>query len=349
MNRETFLERLSFMQDYTIIPEEFYKLAGCRKKHPKKYSAGTDSRFSSYLGYASAKDQSHEAFLSLMSFSIAANLSFYCLRQPSRSQLSEMLRISGYTSEQMEQYVRRYNGLEPEMVPSHRLQPVVFLLAHVLNDTLADESEWRGRPNQKSGKKTAVNPSLIRLRNLTSYMTDHELLDYIDRPYKEGRMNAYENFAIRHTGYVIKRSCVISEMDQAFRLLEEHRDKMKADRDRAIIQLLSNPAKTSVLNAPLAKPKGESLSYEDRRALNSVLGIGEPISESEIQSVIDRCKGTMPPETFAILDNYEREYDDLMSAFDQIMQNADAANDAVRSEQENWMSCEYLPVVAEEA
>ncbi len=67
MDRDTFLERLSFMQDYTIIPDEFYELVDYRKKHPKKYRAGTDPRFSSYLGYASVKEQSHEAFLSLLS------------------------------------------------------------------------------------------------------------------------------------------------------------------------------------------------------------------------------------------------------------------------------------------
>ncbi|MCD7954682.1 MAG: hypothetical protein LUG93_02780 [Lachnospiraceae bacterium] len=38
-----------------------------------------------------------------------------------------------------------------------------------------------------------------------------------------------------------------------------------------------------------------------------------------------------------------------MDAFDQILQNADAASDAINSDQENWMSCDYLPVVAEEA
>ncbi|MCD8105019.1 MAG: hypothetical protein LUF35_08480 [Lachnospiraceae bacterium] len=322
MNRDTFLEGLSFMQDYTIIPDEFYEKVGCRKKHPKKYSAGIDSRFSSYLGYASVKDQSHDAFLSLLSFSIAANLSFYCLRQPGRAQLSEMLQICGYTSEQMEEYVRQHNGLEPEMVPSHRLQPIVFLLTHVLNDTLADESEWQGRAKRKFGKKPAVNPSLARLRNLTSYMTEHELLEYLDRPSRTNGLNAYENFAIRHAGYIIKRSCVICEMDKAFRLLEERRDKMKADRDRAIIQLLTNLEKIPAIKAPLAKPTGELLSYDDRRALNSVLGLGKPMPEAEVQSVIDRCKKIMPPESLAIIEKYERGYDDLMDAFD-----GDVAND----------------------
>ncbi len=71
--------------------------------------------------------------------------------------------------------------------------------------------------------------------------------------------------------------------------------------------------------------------------------------ESEIQSVIDRCKEFMPPESLTAIDGYERQYDDLMAAFDQILVNADAANDAIRSEQEKWMSWEYLPVVAEEA
>ncbi|MCD7726461.1 MAG: hypothetical protein LUI12_13080 [Clostridiales bacterium] len=349
MNRDTFMERLSFMQDYTIIPVSFYTLVGSRKKHPKKYNAGTDSRFSSYMGYASVKDRSHDAFLTLVAFSIAANLSFYCLKQPSRSQLQEMLQICGYSSEQMEQYVRKNNGLEPEMVPSHRLQPVVFLLTHMLNDTLADENEWRGRTNQKSGKKAVVNPSLTRLRNLVSYMTEHELLEYLDRSSGANNMNAYENFVMRHAGFIIKRSCVINEMNLAFQLLEEHRDKMKAERDKAIIRLLSNPGKPAVMNAPLANPVSESLSLEDRRALNSVLGIGETVPESEIQIVIDRCKGTMPPETLAIIQNYEREYDDLMDGFDQILLNADTANDAIRSEQEKWMSWEYLPVVAEEA
>lgn len=349
MNRDTFLERLSFMQDYTIIPDEFYEISGQRKKWQKKYNAGSDPRFLSYMGYASVKDKNHDAFLSSLAFSIAANLSFNCLKQPDGSQLKEMLQISGYTSEQMEEYVRQYNGLEPEMVPSYRLQSDVFLLTHVLNDTLADESEWRGRTNQKSGKKPVVNPSLKRLRNLVSYMKDHELLVCHELSSDENKTNAYENYVIRHAGLIIKRKCVFYEMDKALRLLEEHKDKMKADRDRVIIRLLANPVKSAAMNAPLANPVGEALSFEDRQALNSVLGIGKKVPESDIQSVIDRCKKTMPPESLAVIVKYEREYDDLMDTFDHIQQNADAANDAIKAEQDEWMHCECLPAVAEEA
>lgn len=122
MTREVFLERLSYMEDYHAVPDEFYDTIKYKRKSPKNYSLAADSRFASkYLEYASPKDQGNAIFLTYISFSIAANLSLFCLQQPSISELKEMLKITGYTPDQMEQYVHQQNGIKPEHAPVPRL------------------------------------------------------------------------------------------------------------------------------------------------------------------------------------------------------------------------------------
>ena len=180
MTREVFLERLSYMEGYHAVPDEFYDVLKYKKKRSRNYSVGTDSRFASrYLDYASPKDKGHDAFLTYVAFSIAASLSITCMQQPSQAELKEMLGIMGYSPEQMEQYARQRNGIEPDDVPVPRLQAAVFLLSHALDDAMADRSEWRRR------KRYEENPALKKLQKLSEYMQENGLLEFSDRIYED--------------------------------------------------------------------------------------------------------------------------------------------------------------------
>ncbi|MCD8013351.1 MAG: bZIP transcription factor [Lachnospiraceae bacterium] len=341
MKREYLLERLSCMQDFKIVPDEFHELMKNRKKSPKTYRAESDPRFSSYLEYASPKEKGHDAFLMFTAFSIAANLSVHNMQQPSISQLSEMLQITGYTPEEMEDYVRQGNGIEPEAVPSTRLQPAVFLVAHALEDALADKSEWR------RGKRREENPALIRLKKLANYMLDKGLLLYLMDLSELKKANEYDAFVLRHTAFLIKQRCFSAEMDEAFQLVQNRLKKIDDERDREVMRLMRNKPSTK-MTAPLAKPV-EDVSFDEFMELFQAINSGDMVPTADVERLIARRKAAMPAEARAVIDRAEKEYSAITGSFDKILEKADDIKDEIWADKDEWMQCEYMPAVAEDA
>lgn len=337
MNREAFLERLSYLEDYHAVPDEFYETMQYKKKRPKNYSLATDSRFvSKCFEYASSKEQGHDIFLTYVSFSIAANMSLCCLQQPSLSELKEMLKIAGYTPDQMDQYTHRQNGIEPEHAPVPRLQPVVFLLAHAIEDAISDKSEWRRR------KRYEANPALNRLQKLTAYMEEKKILD-LDDWMIERTSACYETFVLRHADNILKRRIITLEMDEAFGLVKNRVEQIDSNRDREITKIMRNPGKKNfapLANNPMAAPSAQDMAALMRSATDGTLTI------ADVDKLFKQQKASMPLEVKAAINRAEEEFNKVSSAYDRVLEKTDDMFDELQEEEKEQMRIDYLPFVA---
>lgn len=89
-----------------------------------------------------------------------------------------MLRISGYSGEEMKNYVRKCGRVMTNCVSVKHLVPTVCLLSRLLSEAMGDKSIWRG---YKKGKKKknytpAPNESMQKLTVLVDYMKENRLL-----------------------------------------------------------------------------------------------------------------------------------------------------------------------------
>ncbi|MCD8047448.1 MAG: hypothetical protein LUD80_02540 [Clostridiales bacterium] len=219
-------------------------------------------------------------FLKYTAFTIAANLAFHCMDVPSGQQMEQMLRLSGYTAEEMNAYVLQDDGLTVEAVPSRRLAPSVFLLARVLYDAMADGTEWRGR------KRTEDNPSLKRLQALAAYMEENRLLSICPAPPEDGGASGgegsartwtypeYDEFVLRHGAFSARYTRIASEWNTAIADLNKESDALQDKWERTLVRALEQDRKQSRSAAPIVpfrSPGGPPTQPQDFLAV-----IGQP-------------------------------------------------------------------------
>ncbi|MCC8152721.1 MAG: DUF5082 domain-containing protein [Lachnospiraceae bacterium] len=210
MTREKLIEALSDMRDYHVVSQkccDFLKLNLLNKA--ENYNAGSDFRMSGYFNYLSPTEEGFQAYLDYTAFTLAANLSRYDMNIPTDEQMLEMLRISGYSGEEMKNYVRKCGRVMTNCVSVKHLVPTVCLLSRLLSETMGDKSIWRG---YKKGKKKknytpAPNESMQKLTALVDYMKENWLLFLDSREESE-----YRKFAEDHARFFCRLSCIHMEL-----------------------------------------------------------------------------------------------------------------------------------------
>ncbi len=384
MNREGLINSLAGMQDFSVVPEEYYErvsVGGTEKnsKRPKnrkpgqRYSAGADTRFSALLAYSAPKDKGFAVFLQYTAFTIAANMAFHNLSVPNGQQMSKMLELSGYTAAQMEEYVQHAGGLEPEAVPSRRLAPTVFLLSRVLCDALSDPTEWRRR------NRTVPNPSLERLNTLVAYMKENGLLYFFERPdYEEGGRGdaaSYERFVRLHAEDAVKRKAITSELDDAFEQLKRKTKQIKDERDKeydrgeaqkrrrsgaksvaplaaaaAPVPPLPDLRPSDAISETLQDELKSEYADEATRALQTIRGElkgADAMPAEEMTRLMERYRKSFPPDVQERVGKLNQEIDALTDLFYNVMEQADELREELKRGRDAEMRDEYLPAVAE--
>ncbi|MCC8029534.1 MAG: hypothetical protein LIO75_07055 [Lachnospiraceae bacterium] len=214
MTREELIEAMSDMRDYHVVSQrccDFLKLNVL--KGAENYNAGSDFRMSEYFNYISPAEAEFQLYLDYTAFAIAANLSRYDMNIPTDEQMLEMLRISGYSGEEMKDYVRKYGQVMPNCIFVKHLVPTVCLLSRLLSEAMGDKSIWRGYKKGKKKKNyTPVpNESLQKLTALVDYMKENRLLFL-----EECDTGEYRRFVEEHARFFLRISCIHKELKSVF-------------------------------------------------------------------------------------------------------------------------------------
>lgn len=353
MNREELIGYLAGLQDFSPVPPDLFEQLEPkvqqgqkpRKNKSKKISLPNPLR-SKLLDYVSTKEKGYVAFIGYTAFSIAANVSIHCMREPSRLQLSEMIEITGGAAPFMEKFVNNGMGLELDMVPSPRLRPAVFILAAALEAAMAEQ-----------GKRKEENSSLIRLQKLADYMRERGLLLCWDVKSDE---DWYVEYVIDHAENILKRECIANSLSLAYKLMKKRLMEIEAARDAAITHIKKEQKKPPLAPlAPLANPQSvlpiptspakDLLTKEETMAILNLMDCDQKLSDKTVDVILDRVRQTLPPSVRGLVDSSDRKFKELMRIYDEFLERVDECRDRTKAEEETMMRTEYLPAVAEDA
>ncbi|MCC8046175.1 MAG: hypothetical protein LIP12_11885 [Clostridiales bacterium] len=210
MTRDELIESLSDLRDYHTVTEQICEYLDLDLlRNDFAYNAGNDSRISVLLEYMSPTETGFSKYIDYTAFTIVANLVRYNLNIPTDDQMRQMLKISGYSAEEMKKYVQSGRPRKASCISVTHLVPTVCLLARVLADAMMDRSEWQGYRKGKKRNHFTPAPNLSRqkLQRLIEYMDENDLL-YLDDTEDE----EYREFVCNHARYMCRLACINGEL-----------------------------------------------------------------------------------------------------------------------------------------
>ncbi|MCD7842046.1 MAG: hypothetical protein LUG56_06200, partial [Lachnospiraceae bacterium] len=244
MTRDELIGTLSDLKDYHTVTEqicEYLNLDLLRKD--SAYDAGNDFRISRLLEYMPTTEVGFSKYIDYTAFAVVANMSQYNMHIPTDEQMLQMLEISGYTAEEMKEYVQSGKPKKASCISSTHLVPSVCLLSRVMADAMMDKSEWQGFKKGKKKKNYTLipNPSMQKFQKLVEYMDKNGLL-YLDSMDSE----EYSEFVCNHSRYMFRFSCIHEELASVSDAVKQKQREFTKEADREMARLLRK------------KPKGRS-------------------------------------------------------------------------------------------
>ncbi len=258
MTREELIEELFDLRDYHTVSKktcDYLKLDLLRSDY--HYSAGNDSRVAELLEYISPTEADFPQYIDYTAFTIVANMSRFSMHVPTDDQMLQMLEISGYTGEEMRQYVRAGMPRKASCISATHLVPLVCLLSRVLADAMMDKSEWQGYKKGKKKKNYTPTPNLSmqKLESLVEYMEQNDLL-YLD--VLDGE--AYTEFVCNHARFMCRLSCIRKELKSVSDAIERRQRDFSKEAMREMDRLIRKKPKGKTQN-------GKPFNMRDAKAV----------------------------------------------------------------------------------
>jgi len=241
MTRDELIGSLSDLKDYHTVTEqicEYLNLDLLRKD--SAYDAGNDFRISRLLEYMSTTEVGFSKYIDYTAFAVVANMSHYNMHIPTDEQMLQMLEISGYTAEEMKEYVQSGKPKKVSCISSTHLVASVCLLSRVMADAMIDKSEWQGYKKVKKKKNyTSVpNQSMQKFQKLVEYMDKNGLL-YLDSMDSE----EYSEFVCNHSRYMFRFSCIHEELASVSDAVKQKQREFTKEADREMARLFRKKTK----------------------------------------------------------------------------------------------------------
>lgn len=221
MKRQELIDSLYEIKDMYAIDREIYDQYG--KPYPyhfnKDYSAEKDPRLEEFLSYRSPNETETRDDVERFAFAVVNCMAKY-MNKAYDEDIMEMMRITGYTAEEMNKFFRRETTLLPDYISTNDVKCQSFILIKAMIDAMLDPSEWNGYSKGKLKGERRKNPALERLNALIDYMEEKVIYDLGDRSEKE-----YEEFVIRHALCFCSNSALIEECNNMQSILNEKYSK----------------------------------------------------------------------------------------------------------------------------
>lgn len=337
MLRENIIEFLnSTMKGKYVVPPEDYRSINAKLPmwFEPDYSVENDPRLKTFLEYQSPSTSGYSVFFKVFGFAVVGTImQKYGDIVPSREQMRELLRISGYTAKEMDEYVNsNTESYSIDIVPARSHIPLTFLLARLFINALKDKSEWSGI---KNGKKKAnynsqqtTNDSLEKLNAAVKYLQENEILTFDDDTnYNE----VYCKFVKDHVKPMMESTLYYKEhllledtMLQSTKALAKELDK-RIDRYERTGQITQANNKKNAMKFPAGNPivqvqkQQTDISETLQNGILPMAGHLPPASSDIINYSHDPC--------FDEYDRVNQEYDCFCSITEEIYKrSAEAAN-----------------------
>lgn len=286
MKRQDLIDRLSDMQFYSLLDDDSREILNIpsptKSSNRGKYSAETDKRFSELFAWVERpKDIKKAAIYAdsmyLLSFAIVCYLTRGHIMTPSQRQLNELLKIGGYTWNEIAIFANQTPYMASFAVASMRQIPVAYFLTKLLGDVLNDHNSAKpGKSKMKASKESALD----RLRAVVDYMDQNNLLllaknmteDYsedrwartpsksfvpLDSPDDKWVVEEYEDYVVAHVRIMCQRVSGSKEIAQANKETQKRLQQIDKETERELQRLMkqkrSQPEKKPAVN-PLIKP-----------------------------------------------------------------------------------------------
>ncbi|MCD7745740.1 MAG: hypothetical protein LUI13_10745 [Lachnospiraceae bacterium] len=365
MTREELIEDLSDLRDYHTVTQrtcDFLKLDLLRKDD--HYNAGNDSRITDWFDYLSPTEKDFSKYIDFFAFAVVANLSRFGMRVPSKDEMQQMLEISGYTGEEMKEYLKPTLSRKASCISAKRMVPTVCLLARVFAEAMMDKSEWQGYKKGKKKKNyTPVpNPFMQKLQSLVAYMEENRLL-FLDKNQDEAEdQKEYTRFVVNHSRFMCRLSCIHKELRLVTDEIERQQRALAKETTQEMKRLIKkqsrldtpngNPSKSGSVKPPLMAPLASpSASLPQIPQMPSPEELSAMMQTSQRYSYSSRTSRSrdldinslrdMPPEIEALFKRME-EFDDLAgSLHEECWRLSDQLTEENSAERAAFVSDEY--------
>lgn len=308
------------------------------------------------LGNTSLATMCMIVIIDYTAFTIVANMSRFSMQVPTDDQMLQMLEISGYTGEEMRQYVRAGMPRKASCISATHLVPSVCLLPRVLADAMMDKSEWQGYKKGKKKKNYTPTPNLSmqKLESLVGYMEQNDLL-YLD--VLDGE--AYTEFVCNHARFMCRLSCIRKEMKSVSDAIERRQRDYSKEAMREMDRLIRKKPKGKTQSgksfnmrdakaAPLAPLAVSSSPVPDLPSFQEISAMMQPQAnyislnrDTDLKDFSD-----IPPEINAILKQMEQFDDEAGAMQEECWTISDRLTEENSSERAEYISDEFMPGIA---